>query len=120
MLIEVPHWWDGTKESLAATIRSVRSDLIPNTPSVDQIPISSLQQLSSSDNSDPHLSVEASSHKEVFEQLAQSLNLQSPLDWCNIDKETLQRQSGFRSILKKYYGNSLYKVHLLLLALLLF
>jgi len=29
-LIEVPHWWDRTKESLAATIQKVRPELFPD------------------------------------------------------------------------------------------
>ena len=38
-LIEVPYWWDRTKESLAATIHKARSDLILNPPGVDPIPL---------------------------------------------------------------------------------
>ena len=38
-LIEVPYRWDGTAESLAATIHTARSDLIANPPpNVEPIP----------------------------------------------------------------------------------
>jgi hypothetical protein len=29
-LIEVPHWWDGSIESLQATIHSIRPDVLPS------------------------------------------------------------------------------------------
>lgn len=32
------------------------------------------------------------------------------MDWYNVTKEELDFQTGFRTILSKYYGNSLYKV----------
>jgi hypothetical protein len=37
-LIEIPYWWDKTSQSLAATIKQFREDLIPNDLSGELIP----------------------------------------------------------------------------------
>lgn len=58
-----------------------------------------------------------SSHKEVFENSAKSLDIQNPVDWYKVNRETLDSQTGLKIILEKYYGNSLYKVHSILVLL---
>jgi hypothetical protein len=37
-LIEIPYWWDGQYESIAATIYRARPDLFQNVPNGDPIP----------------------------------------------------------------------------------
>ena len=120
-MIEVPHRWDGATESLAATIHTIRSDSIPNPPKVD--PISTSIPLLTDNIKDSEAVQEripnwtkSASHHQVFKMLAKSLNLQNPMDWYNVDKETLDNQTGFRTILETYYGNSLYKVPIFVLA----
>lgn len=39
-LIEIPYWWDFTKESLAATIHRIRPELVPDPPGIQPIPSS--------------------------------------------------------------------------------
>jgi len=38
-LVEVPYWWDGSKDSLVATIRQVREDLLPEFVGGTPIPL---------------------------------------------------------------------------------
>jgi len=60
-LIEVPHWWDRTKESLGATIHQERPALIPNPP--DALPIPN-------ENPDGGQTISPLSHGQVWDGAA--------------------------------------------------
>ena len=48
-------------------------------------------------------------HKKILDNLAAALNIEFPEDWYKVKKEDLERY-GVKSLLKKYYNYSLYKV----------
>ena len=47
--------------------------------------------------------------KEYFHRLARELNISQPTDWYKVTRETIEKYGG-QTLLKQYYGNSVYKV----------